>query len=554
MAEIVIEPAAHGLPKKKQTLVVTGSSVGTLFEWYDFFVYATLAGVIAHNFFANLGDALGFIFVLAIFAAGFAVRPLGALIFGRLGDMIGRKRTFVATMAIMGLATFLIGLLPGYASIGMAAPILLVVLRMLQGLAVGGEYGGAAIYVAEHAPADKRGLLTSWINTTATAGLVLSLLVVVAVRLLFSEEDFLAFGWRLPFLLSILLLAISLWIRLSLGESPVFEQMKADGAISKAPFREAFGSWDNLKWVLLVLALVSGGATMWYTAQFHALFFLERVLKVEALVTNLLMMAALTIALPSYLFFGWLSDKIGRKPVMLCAWALAAASFFPAFHLLTQAANPALAAAQENAPVVVHADPAACSFQFDPVGSTRFNERSCDIAKAYLTNAGIPYRNASLPTGSQTQLHVGKIIIYPPNPDGPGAADHSASIVAFEAKADATLASAGYPKTADPAQIDSIRVISIVAYLAFISAMGYAPAAAFMVELFPARVRYTSLSLPYHLAVGWIGGFMPATAFAIVAATGNIYSGLWYPVVFCAFAAVIGLLFMPETRGRDIGT
>jgi len=551
MAE-AIKPAGSAPPAARQSLVVGGASLGTLFEWYDFFIYGALAGLIARHFFTGVSEAMGFIFALTVFAAGFAVRPFGALVFGRLGDMIGRKRTFIATMAIMGMATFLIGLLPGTATLGIAAPVLLVILRMLQGLAVGGEYGGAAIYVAEHAPADRRGYLTSWINATATAGLILSLGVVILVRMTMSEADFADYGWRVPFLLSIVLLAISLWIRMKLGESPVFEQMKAEDTISKAPFSEAFGRWENLRWVLLVIAVGSGGTTIWYTGTFYVLFFLERVLKVEGIVTNELMMIALAIATPTYILFGWFSDRIGRKPLVLGCLALGAVSLFPTFSLLTQAANPALALAQANAPVVLKADPASCSVQLNPVGSARYDERGCDIAKAYLASAGVSYRNVSLPEGAATELHVGGEVIQSPDPAGTGADDRAASVAAFHARAVVALSEAGYPAAANSEQISSPLVIAIVAYLVFLGAMGFAPMAAFLVELFPARIRYTSLSFPYHLTVGWIGGFLPATAFAIVAQTGDIYSGLWYPVGFSIFALIVGLMFMPETRGRSI--
>jgi MFS family permease len=533
-------------------LVVGGAALGTLFEWYDFFLYATLAGNIARHFFAGVSESTAFIFALATFAVGPAVRPFGAVVFGRLGDVVGRKRTFLATMLIMGLATFLVGLLPGFAAIGVAAPILLVILRLLQGLAVGGEYGGAAVYVAEHAPVSRRGLHTCWINGAAPGGTILSLLVVIGFRLLLPKETFEAWGWRLPFLFSILLLAVSLWIRLKLSESPIFALMKAEAAISKAPLAEAFGRWNNLRLVLLALACCAGQGAIGYTVGTYTQFFLQRVLKVEDLSTWTLIAIGSVIAVPSYLFFGWLSDKIGRRPVILAGLALAAASPFPVFHMMTVAANPALAAAQSSAPVWVRADPATCSVQFDPTGSNRFDRTGCDIAKAYLSNVGVSYRNVRLARDAPAEVLVRQQVIRPPDPHGLGAVDRQRAVAAFQRELKAALASAGYPDAADPARIDAPRVITLVILLALAFAMVYAPSAAFLVELFPARIRYTSLSLPYHLGHGWVGGFLPATAFAIVAATGDVYSGLWYPVGFAVAAAIICTLFLPETRGRSI--
>ncbi|HWA61921.1 MAG TPA: MFS transporter [Caulobacteraceae bacterium] len=547
MAEAV-EGAAAGPVR-----VIAGASIGTLFEWYDFFLYGSLASYIAKHFFAGVDERTSFLFALGAFAAGFIARPFGALVFGRVGDVVGRKNTFLVTMTIMGASTFIVGLLPGYETWGVAAPVLLVALRLVQGLAIGGEYGGAAIYVAEHAPADRRGRDTSWINAMATCGLITSLLVTIACRLAMRAETFAAWGWRAPFLLSALLLGVSLWIRMSLSESPVFQRMKEEAAISAAPMSEAFGRWSNVKLILIALfGTICGSTSIWYTAQFYALFFLQKMAKVDDLAASALVALALALALPAFFFMGWLTDRIGRKPVMVAGTAIAAVVIFPLFHALTWAANPALSAAQRSAPVTVSADPATCAVQFDPVGAGRFDASGCDIAKAFLTRAGVSYRTAAAPSGALATMRVGAATLAAPDPRGLDDKGRARAAAGFAAEARAALKAAGYPDAAAPAGVNAPVVVAIVFVLVLLAASTYAPSAAFLVELFPARIRYTSLSFPYHLGSGWIGGLLPATAFAIVTANGDIYSGLWYPVGFCALATVVGLLFLPETRGRPI--
>ncbi|MGE0595778.1 MAG: MFS transporter [Hyphomonadaceae bacterium] len=553
MSESAAAAPKHHKATQSEKMVIGASSLGTVFEWYDFYLYGSLAVFISTHFFSAVNEATAFIFALAAFAAGFAVRPFGAIVFGRIGDVVGRKNTFLVTMAIMGLSTFVVGLLPGYDQIGVAAPIILVVLRLLQGLALGGEYGGAATYVAEHAPNEKRGLYTSWIQTTATMGLFLSLLVIMATRTILPAEDFAAWGWRIPFLLSIVLLAVSLWIRLKLNESPVFQRMKEEGATSKAPLAEAFGRWDNSKLVLIaLLGAVAGQAVVWYTGQFYALFFLERTLKVEGLTANGLIAIALLIGTPFFIVFGWLSDKIGRKPIILAGCLLAALTYFPLFNALTEAANPALAQAQRNAPVTVWAHADTCSVQFDPIGRNSYDQEGCDLIKSYLARAGVSYTHDHAPVGSDAEVRIGDQVLAAPTPRRLPPDERAGAISAFQAELRAALHAEGYPAAADPARINKPLVIAILALLVIYVTMVYGPIAAMLVELFPARIRYTSMSLPYHIGNGWFGGFLPTTAFAIVAATGNIYSGLWYPIIVASATVVIGLLFLPETRKRDI--
>lgn len=541
------EAAGAAAPlRQSDRLVIAASSLGTIFEWYDFYLYGLLAAIISVQFFSGVNETTGFIFALAAFAAGFAVRPFGAILFGRLGDLVGRKYTFLVTMTIMGLSTFAVGLLPSYAAVGVAAPVLLVSLRLLQGLALGGEYGGAATYVAEHAPPHRRGLYTSFIQTTATVGLFLALLVVISIRSWLGEEAFAAWGWRMPFLLSILLLAISLWIRLKLDESPVFRRMKAEGKGSKAPLTEAFGRWSNLRLVLIALfGAVAGQAVVWYAGQFYALFFLERTLRVDGATANVMIAIALALATPFFILFGWLSDRIGRKPIILAGCALAALTYFPLFEALSQAANPALHAAQRAAPVRVVADPAACTVQFDPIGRNRFDRRSCDIAKAFLARSGVAYDNVAAPAGAPARLEIGGAAIVAPE-------SGAEAIAAFQAEAHAALAAAGYPDRADPAAVDKPAVILILFVLVLYVTMVYGPIAALLVELFPTRIRYSSMSLPYHIGNGWFGGFLPPIAFAMVAATGDIYDGLWYPILVAVLTVLVGLLFLPETFRRKL--
>lgn len=567
--------ATDSMPKHHEATgsekrVILASSLGTVFEWYDFYLYGLLATIISAQFFSGVNETTGFIFALAAFAAGFAVRPFGALVFGRLGDIVGRKYTFLVTMGLMGFATFTVGILPNYASIGVAAPIMLVLLRLLQGLALGGEYGGAATYVAEHAPNNKRGLYTSFIQTTATLGLFAALLVVIGTRTLIGEEAFKDWGWRVPFLISVILLGVSLWIRMQLQESPVFQKMKEEGTASKAPISEAFGNWRNGRVVLIALfGAVAGQAVVWYTGQFYALFFLEKMLLVDGATANILIAIALAIGTPFFIFFGWLSDKIGRKWIILAGCGLAALTYFPAFNALSNAANPAMARASVTAPVSVTANENDCSLQFDPIGRNKFDSKSCDIAKSYLAKNAVSYSVVSAPAGTVASVQIGDKVITAPDPSKLGGEEKAASIKAFGGEVMSSLQAAGYPVKdnpaaakdekapkkilfADPAQINKPLVVAVLTYLVLLVTMVYGPIAALLVELFPTRIRYTSMSLPYHIGNGWFGGFLPTTAFAMVAATGDIYYGLWYPIVVAALTVIAGLLFLPETFKRNI--
>ena len=531
--------------------VIFAASLGTVFEWYDFYLYGSLAAVIARQFFSGLDETSAYIAALLAFAAGFAVRPFGALVFGRLGDLAGRKYTFLITIVIMGLSTFLVGVLPSYASIGVAAPIILIGLRMLQGLALGGEYGGAATYVAEHSTDENRGFNTSFIQITATAGLFLSLLVILACRLTL-KENFDSWGWRIPFLVSSLLLAISVYIRLQLNESPLFQQMKAEGKQSKAPLTEAYGRWGNLKVVLLaLLGATAGQAVVWYTGQFYALFFLTAALKIDATTANILVALGLAIATPFFVLFGWLSDWIGRKKVVMAGCLLAALTYFPIFQALTHYGNPALESAAASAPVSVVADPGQCSFQFDPIGKKVFKS-SCDIAKSFLARNAIPYSNQAGPAGGVAQMKIGGTLIDSFDGTALDAAAFKTQQAAFAQQAGDALAAAGYPKKADPAAVNQPMLVLLLALLVIYVTMVYGPIAAWLVELFPTRVRYSSMSLPYHIGNGWFGGFVPSIAFAMVAAHGDIYYGLWYPIGVALMTLVIGTLFLRETSGVSL--
>jgi MFS family permease len=539
---------------REERKVIFASSLGTVFEWYDFYLYGSLAPFIAMHFFSGVNPTAAFIFALLAFAAGFAVRPFGALVFGRLGDLVGRKYTFLVTIVIMGLSTFLVGLLPSYASIGIAAPVILIVLRLLQGLALGGEYGGAATYVAEHAPQGRRGYYTSWIQTTATLGLFLSLLVILGIRSAVSDDAFReSWGWwRVPFLVSFILLVISVWIRMQLNESPTFRRMKAEGKESKAPLTEAFGQWKNLKVVILaLLGLTAGQAVVWYTGQFYSLFFLTQTLKVDANTANIMIALALLIGSPFFVVFGALSDRIGRKPIIMAGCLIAAIAYFPLFQGITHFANPALEKAQAEAPVTVTADPATCSFQFNPVGTSSFTS-SCDIIKSFLARNSVNYVNQSAPAGSVAKVKIGNDEYTSFEGTGMPGADFKAKSADFEKSLTGSIRSHGYPAKADPAQMNMPMVVLLLFLLVVLVTMVYGPIAAMLVEMFPTRIRYTSMSLPYHIGNGWFGGFLPPVAFAIVAATGNIYSGLWYPIVIAVMTLVIGMLFIRETKDVDL--
>ena len=536
---------------REERKVIIASSVGTVFEWYDFYLAGALAVNISATFFSGVNPTAAFIFTLLGFAAGFAVRPFGALFFGSLGDLIGRKYTFLVTMTLMGISTFVVGLLPSYAAIGFIAPVLFIVCRLVQGLALGGEYGGAATYVAEHAPQNRRGYYTSWIQTTATVGLFLSLIVVLLLRVWLTPAQFAEWGWRVPFLLSILLLGVSIWIRLQLQESPAFQRIKDAGKGSKTPLREAFGTWKNAKIAILaLLGGTAGQAAVWYCGQFYALFFLTQTLKLDGTTSNIVIAVALAIGTPFFVFFGWLSDKIGRKPIILAGCLLAVVTYFPLFQALTNAVNPQLEQALEKSPVVVTAYPGECSFQFNPTGTASFTS-SCDIAKSFLARNAVNYSNVAAPAGTPATIKIGDKVITSFDKVAAGA-EGAAKEKAFNDQATAAIRAAGYPAAADPAKVNMSMTILILTILVLYVTMVYGPIAAMLVELFPTRIRYSGMSLPYHIGNGWFGGFLPPTAFAIVAATGNIYSGLWYPIVIAGMTFVIGLFFMPETKDRNI--
>ncbi|MGJ4905689.1 MFS transporter [Bradyrhizobium sp. HKCCYLRH2060] len=551
MSTMVATQARAGGMTKDERFVILASSLGTVFEWYDFYLYGSLASIIGAQFFSDYPPATRDIFALLAFAAGFLVRPFGAIVFGRIGDIVGRKYTFLVTILIMGLSTFIVGLLPNAATIGFAAPVILIGLRLLQGLALGGEYGGAATYVAEHAPMGKRGYYTSFIQTTATMGLFLSLLVILFTRTIIGEADFAKWGWRIPFLVSVLLLGVSVWIRLRLNESPVFQKMKDEGKSSKAPLTEAFANWGNAKIVLLALiGATMGQGVVWYTGQFYALFFLQSILKVDGYTANLLIAWSLLLGTGFFIVFGMLSDKIGRKPIIMGGCLIAALTFFPIFKMITTNANPALEKAIEATKVEVVADPAGCGDLFNPVG-TRVFTAPCDTARAFLAQSSVKYSTVYGPAGSGVKVTFnGKEVPY---------TDAKTSNPALTA----AIGQAGYPKAGDPSIVkmahpfDVFRpqvaaIIGLLFILVIFVTMVYGPIAAMLVELFPTKIRYTSMSLPYHIGNGWFGGLLPATAFAIVASTGDIYAGLWYPIFFAVITAVVGFLFLPETKDVDI--
>ena len=551
MSTIAATSARSGGMTKDERFVILASSLGTVFEWYDFYLYGSLAGIIGAQFFSAYPPATRDIFALLAFAAGFLVRPFGAIVFGRIGDIVGRKYTFLVTILIMGLSTFIVGLLPNAATIGIAAPMILIGLRLLQGLALGGEYGGAATYVAEHSPPGKRGYYTSFIQTTATFGLFLSLLVILFTRTILGEADFAVWGWRIPFLVSVILLGVSVVIRLKLNESPIFQKMKDEGKTSKAPLTEAFGNWSNAKIVLVaLLGAVMGQGVVWYTGQFYALFFLQSILKVDGYTANLLIAWSLLVGTGFFIVFGALSDKIGRKPIILAGCLIAALTFFPIFRVISTNANPGLEKAYETVKVQVVADPAKCGDLFNPVGTRVFSE-PCDTARAFLASSSVKYSTVPGPAGSPVTIVVN-------DKDVPYTDAKTANPVIT-----AAILAAGYPKAGDadivklsnPFDIFRPQVATLIGLLSILvifATMVYGPIAAMLVELFPTKIRYTSMSLPYHIGNGWVGGLLPATSFAIVASTGDIYSGLWYPVIFAAITFVVGVVFLPETKNVDI--
>jgi len=552
MAGTAPKMGARRSMSSEEKMVIFASSLGTVFEWYDFYLFGVMAAIIAANFFTALDPATRDIFTLLAFAAGFAVRPFGALVFGRLGDLVGRKYTFLITIMIMGMSTFLVAFLPNYGSWGIAAPIALISLRLLQGLALGGEYGGAATYVAEHAPQDKRGFDTAWIQTTATVGLMLALMVILGTRLQLGEKEFAAWGWRIPYAFSGILLIISVWIRLKLNESPAFTKMKNEGKTSKAPLTESFGRWDNMK--IVILALVggtAGQAVVWYTGQFYTLFFLQSFLKVDGPTANILIAISLIIGTPFFIIFGALSDRIGRKPIIMAGCLLAVLTYFPLFHALTTYANPKLEAAIEKSPITVVSDPANCGLILNLTGTKVFTS-ACDVTRTFLANAGVNYDKVDGPAGTVATVKFGDKAVVGYDAKAPNAKDEKAR---FEKEVREALTAAGYPAKADPIVAGSSNwwmIVGILTIMVIYVTMVYAPIAAMLVELFPTRIRYTSMSLPYHIGNGWFGGLLPATGLAIVLETGNMYNGLWYPIVFAGITFVVGMLFVKETKDVDI--
>lgn len=550
---------------KDEKRVILASSAGTIFEWYDFYLYGSLAAVIGAQFFSAFPEATRNVFALLAFAAGFLVRPFGALVFGRLGDLVGRKYTFLMTILIMGTSTFLVGLLPSYATIGWAAPIILIALRMLQGLALGGEYGGAVVYVAEHAPQDRRGYFTSWIQTTATLGLLMSLLIILATRTYLGEKDFAEWGWRVPFLLSIILLIISVYIRMQMEESPAFKKMKEEGRTSKAPLSEAFGQWKNAKFALLaLLGLTAGQAVVWYTGQFYALFFIQNVLRVDLLTSNVLIAWSLILGTVGFIFFGSLSDRIGRKVIILGGCLVAAITYFPVFKYITETANPALARAHEKTQVVVVTDINTCSFQFNPTGTAKFTS-ACDIAKAQLARSSVQYSTEHKAGAEGAVVRIGSTEVQSYDATKLTGDAVRTTPAAFVKSVNDALGAGGYPipgaanpeivKTSgffDVFRAQPLKLIAVLTFLVILVTAVYGPIAAALVELFPTRIRYTGMSLPYHIGNGWFGGLLPASAFAMSAQTGDIYYGLWYPIVIAVGTLVIGAIFVPENRNRDI--